>query len=364
MRVHSFVLKDPNADLISKDFSIYITWKEPEDDGFVFRGYMWDIKGMRKVSDGFIAPDSVRFITTEDDNHHNHHDSPMITEYRGHFSPKTSLYHGNYRPFSEFAIKNQKIIFPTSQPPLPPMLLYKQDIFHEVERQHHGKKFSELNSLIAEKWKNLDEEERSSYENKYKESVAQYRAYWEEACKPANQFNAVPELQNSEIDHDRYLAHIFESAKYEYNGPGSGLGVHEHDYRENDLRKPKSSWDKALAFIQKKYRRFLQEYEDRVDILNSGGSNTGRRRSLYAYMIHWFSFKAEIVDRVEGKVSTISVSKLNSELNKRFQRVAHDKKFLTINILREKDFDPQTIREVLLLLPQPEVIFRSKFGYE
>ena len=367
MRVHSFVLKDPNADLISKDFSIYITWKEPRDEGFVFQGYMWDVDGIRTVSDGYITPDSIKFMTSVDENQYqNSQSSRLISfEYHGHFSSKTTLYHGNYRPYSEFAIKNQTIVFPTSQAPLSPMILYKQDIFHELERQHHGMKISELNSLVAHKWENLNEEERKYYEKRYEESVIRYKDYWEDNVKPLSQHSVVKHLRNLKSpSNDRYLTHIFESIKYnEYHGPGGAFGYQEHDYHENEMCKPSASWINALAYIQKKYRRFVEAYENQIESLYSGNSLV-KRRSSYTYSIHWFSFKATIIDRKEEKASTISVSKLNTELNKHIQRVSRDKKYLTLHILREKDFDPQTIREVLLLLPKPEIIFCNKPGCE
>ena len=63
-------------------------------------------------------------------------------------------------------------------------------------------------------------------------------------------------------------------------------------------------------------------------------------------------FSATMIDLGSSDIFKISIDKLSSELKSRKSNAGRRKKFMIAHILRERDFDPQSIKGVLEFLPK------------
>ena len=71
-----------------------------------------------------------------------------------------------------FATQNELVM---PKKPLTAFFLFRQDNVDTVKRQYPNKKMTEQMSLISEMWRNLTEEQREVYKNKYNDAMEGYK---------------------------------------------------------------------------------------------------------------------------------------------------------------------------------------------
>ena len=367
-KVHKFVPEDPDADLSGKEVSLYITSKTPKDDGFEFEGYMCNTTETRSIQDGYITPSFIEFSTNYKG--YVRHGVPVSVQFKGSFFTESLLYHVAYQEptlwlTKTFDLKNQKIIFePFLRPPPSPFFLYKYDIFGLIAQHNPGKKLSELTSLIAEQWNNLDEEKRRFYKQKHEEALKKYQEYWKDPARKVSNKRAISNKQRRKKKEENLktsgskkakvspkdccLTHIFGAITYHAGmwTMSHGNKVYEERVNYQNHWRYDTSWTNALNYVRKEYRKLTKESEklrqpDEDLYLDYECKNDAR-----------LDFQATIVVLEDGKANAISQAKLKLELNKQVQSVSTTKKYWIISILRESDFDAQTIKEVLSFLPK------------
>lgn len=365
-RAQSFIPQDPNADLSGKHASLYITQKTLEGEGFSFNGYIWSANGLRKI-EGYITPSIIRFVA----DYKKSDDGSTKLQFQGEFATMSSLYEVGYKEpkatnTQYFDLINQKVFFESfSRPPLPPFFLYKRDIFDEVKQQNPHKKLSELTSLIAQMWNSLEVEKQNFYQQKYEELLKTYKDSWKDPSKKNSNQKTIndnkakktrystaetSESKKMEVSTKKYyLTNVFGAIRYGESVIHSrGRGGYEDRIVYKNLWRYHDAWLRSLDYVKKVYRMLTKECEELgqldEDLILEYENQPGKKASL--------DFQATIIDFEEGVASAISEKKLKLELAKQIQCARRTKRFLIIDILREKDFNAQTIREVLSFLPK------------
>lgn len=297
-------------------------------------------------------------------------------EFKGSFSVRSSMYYNENPQYRKMvAIKNQGVIFKPDRPPMSPFSLYSHDIFDEIKKENPNKKFTELKSLITQNWDSLDKEKKAAYQQKHAKLFRAYKESWRD---PAKEFisdykeeEKLPEepveeskkpLEEDISQTGKYLVHIFQSIKYNQNGRRFEYVTVKAPNPKNYWQEEKS-WLNALKYVQEQYFKIEKQCEREME-------KFAEMKYGVTYGEPKLEFQATIIDFAHGTRFAVSRSKLELELTKQIQSISQTKKYLIIDILREKDFSAQTIREVLSVLPKEktsfgrEAVSRRKRGRE
>ena len=259
----------------------------------------------------------------------------------------------------------EKKLMSTLQEPIPPFFSYKSDVYEEFRNMYPDKKRSELTALIADAWNNLDSETREKYEQRYENSLAKHKRSWTAAnesntdAAPKHQNNDHEEttFQSKKLKTDKkttFITNIFTSimlntAVYDHSmGPiGSTIDSYKHDWEFHN------SWSEALAYIKAQFRIHLDNY--RSVFCDVDGSECIGKSDMPHHESVDRKFEATIIDCANAEKHSISEEMLSMELKNQLKQIHRVYKYCTINILRERDFNSQAIRDVILCLPRVEL---------
>lgn len=269
--------------------------------------------------------------------------------------------------------------------PLEPFFVYKTDVFDEFKQRNPQKKLSELTALIADSWTNLDAETKGKYEKKYGEALEKFNqslvtpisclAMKDSLKRHAGDTSraAEPTAKKANVlEKGNVLTRIYKSITLEQNqirDQRNGI----YDTKVHTLKPETSSnyhdtMSSAICHIQKEFWNHMLDYEGELRSIDWFTNGWGWCGGWIPKMerIAW-DFDATITNVEKGSNYKFENSKYLSVLNEKIGRIPITKRYLTINILREKDFSPQAIKDVLTFLPNKiywKVQFRDGYYWE
>ena len=244
----------------------------------------------------------------------------------------------------------EKLIAAKLKEPSPPFFSYKAAVYEEFKKNYPEKKSSELTALIAETWNNLDKETKGKYERDYEMNLEQHNQAWE------TREEETMKLKKAKCDKKPvFLTNIFKSIKMNFVDRVTGYGhIDNTDDQYKHYWEFHDSWSDALSYVKAQFRKHLNEYRIKfqdidhsrsVDDHDEGTCTTGVSRK----------FEATILDFVNPRKYSISEEMLILDLKHQLRQASKTQTYLIIQMLKERDFNPQAIRDVILCVPKVEL---------